>query len=88
MMQQSHKHILYYIAFTLVQVLCLTLVIMGSGSRELQMIAIIASAVFYFVFAMAHHILEHDLTGKIVVEYALIGCLGLAVSLALFNIYL
>jgi hypothetical protein len=81
------KHIVYYIAFSLVQLLGLVLVLKAAGDEELQMIAIFATTVFYFAFAIMHHILDHDLTKKIVIEYALalIGCLGLAVSLFLFT---
>lgn len=79
------KHIGYYIAFTLVQTLGLIVVLLASGNRSTQMLAILGTSIFYFVFAIVHHVLDHDLTSKIVIEYALVGALGLSVSLFTFS---
>lgn len=86
MKERIKKHLGYYIVFTLVQVLGLILVISVAGNRQIQLITILAITLFYFVFAIVHHILDHDLNAKIVVEYALMGAFGLTVSLILFNI--
>lgn len=86
MKEKIKKHLGYYIVFTLVQVLGLILIISVAGNRQIQLTAILAMTCFYFIFAIAHHLLDHDLNAKIVVEYALMGCLGLTVSLILFNI--
>lgn len=86
MIKNFKKHIRYYAAFSFVQVLGLILIVLSAGSRPLQLFAILATTVFYFVFAVAHHMLDHDLNRKIVLEYALMGCLGLTVSLIMFNI--
>lgn len=85
MRKNIRQHIGYYIAFSLVQVLGLILIVLASGNRQIQMFAILATTIFYFVFAIVHHILDHDLTSKIMIEYALVGCLGLSVSLIAFN---
>jgi len=86
MKERIKKHIGYYIVFTLVQVLGLVLIISVAGNRHIQLAAILVMTLFYFIFAITHHLLDHDLNAKIVVEYALMGCLGLTVSLILFNI--
>ena len=85
MTSRIKKHLGYYIAFTVVQLLGLVLVLLSAGNKQTQQIAILATTAFYFVFAVAHHYLNHDLTAKIVIEYALMGCLGLSVSLIAFN---
>lgn len=85
MISSIRKHLGYYITFTAVQLLGLLLVILAAGNRQVQQIAILGTAIFYFVFAIIHHMLDHDLTPKIVIEYALIGCLGLAGALVAFN---
>ena len=85
-MKNFKKHIKYYIAFIFVQLLGLTLIVLSAGNRQMQLGAILATTLFYFIFAIVHHMLDHDLNTKIVVEYALMGCLGLTVSLILFNI--
>ncbi len=79
------KHIGYYISFGFVQLLGLILVLLSAGNRQLQLFAILATTIFYFIFAVVHHILNHDLNTKIVVEYALMGCIGLAFALVAFN---
>ena len=86
MKERIRKHLGYYFVFTLVQILGLILIISVAGNRQIQLTAILAMTLFYFVFAVTHHLLDHDLSAKIVVEYALMGCLGLTVSLILFNI--
>ncbi len=79
------SHYRYYIAFTLVQLLGLALVLLASGNRQTQLLAVFGTTLFYFSFAIIHHVLDHDLTAKIVIEYALIGCLGLAFYMLVFN---
>lgn len=85
MKKNFKKHIGYYIAFALLQLLGLSLVVITSGNRQLQFAAIFLTTFFYFIFAIVHHMLDHDLTSKIVIEYALFGSLGLAVSLMIFK---
>jgi len=79
------SHIRYYIAFTLVQILGLILVLLASGNKQIQLLAVFGTTLFYFMFAVIHHLLDHDLTAKIVIEYALIGCLGLAAYMLVFR---
>ncbi len=85
MIKNLKKHIRYYIAFTFVQGLGLILVLLSRGNRQIQLVAILGTTIFYFIFAVMHHYLNHDLSAKIVVEYALMGCLGLAISLVGFS---
>lgn len=85
MKRRLRKHLGYYIAFTFVQTLGLIVVLLASGNRQTQMFAILGTTLFYFTFAIAHHILDHDLTPKIVIEYALVGSLGLSVSMIAFS---
>lgn len=86
MKERIKKHLGYYLVFGVVQALGLILIISLAGNRQIQLAAVFAMTIFYFVFAIVHHLLDHDLNAKIVVEYALMGCFGLVVSLILFNI--
>lgn len=79
------SHYRYYISFTIVQLLGLGLVLLASGNKKVQLLAVFGTTLFYFLFAIVHHLLDHDLTAKIVIEYALIGCLGLAFYMLAFN---
>lgn len=86
MKKKIKNHLGYYITFTIIQILGFVLILMTAGNRQLQLTSIFATTIFYVIFALIHHYLDHDLSAKIVVEYALMGCLGLTVSLIVFNI--
>ena len=79
------NHIGYYLAFSGVAFLGLLLIYLSTGDRRTQMFAILVLTVFYVVFALFHHLHEHDLTPRIVIEYALFGSLGL--TFAMFALY-
>ncbi|HSW47927.1 MAG TPA: hypothetical protein VLG67_02495 [Candidatus Saccharimonadales bacterium] len=85
MKKNIKQHLGYYIAFSAVQLLGLILVILSAGNRQIQQIAILGTTIFYFIFAMVHHHLNHDLSAKIVVEYALMSCVGLSFALVAFS---
>jgi len=85
MIKNIKKHFGYYLVFWLLQALGGILIVLASGNKPLQLIGIFAETMFYFIFAIVHQMINHELNAKIVVEYALIGCLGLAFSLVLFR---
>lgn len=86
MMKDKFKnHIVYYAAFAGVMALGLVLIVLSRGDRQTQMFALLALTLFYVVFALLHHMHDHDLTPKIVIEYSLFGSLGL--SLAMVALY-
>lgn len=42
------------------------------------MAIIIFAACFYVFWAVIHHLMHHDLSGKVVVEYVLIAMVGIS----------
>ena len=80
------KHFLYYVLFILLQLVGLVLVLLTAGDKGIQLIAIILTTCTYIVWALAHQYIHHSLTAKIVIEYCLVGALGLTVSLFIFNV--
>lgn len=80
------KHFWYYTLFVILQLLGLGLVLLTAGDKGIQLIAIIMTTFAYLVWALAHQYIHHSLTAKIVIEYCLVGALGLTVSLFLFNV--
>lgn len=46
--------------------------------RSVQLLIGSTLALFYFCYSVLHHYLEHDLTIKIMVEYALVALLVIA----------
>lgn len=83
--EKLQNHSGYYMAFVGVSLLGLMLIVFSNGDRRTQMFAVLVFTVFYVVFAILHHIHDHDLNAKIMIEYALFGSLGLALTIfALF----
>ncbi len=49
------------------------------------MIIVVGMSTAYLVFGIVHHLLNHDLVAKIVIEYVLIAMLGIAAALFIFR---
>lgn len=79
------KHLKYYIALLVMQIVGFFVLLSLSGSREFQIAAIVTSGIGYMTWAILHQYLEHSLTTKIVVEYVLFGTFGIVVSLMFFK---
>ncbi len=61
------------------------LIIIFSADKSLQLLVLILTALFYILWGIIHHHLHHDLTAKIVVEYVLMGALGISVVFLLLK---
>lgn len=78
MLKRISEHTFYYIS--LVAILSLSfLLAYSSTDRGFQIGVIIATTFFYVLWGILHHLMNHDLHAKIVIEYILIGAFGLAV---------
>lgn len=71
------NHIGHYISLLTVFILSLLLIFFVTDIQSRVLIATF-TAFFYVSWGIFHHFLHHDLSAKIVVEYVLIGSLGLA----------
>lgn len=81
------EHILYY----LLQLVVVSTGIIGItriAGRTAQSITLVIATIVYFLIAVIHHYLNHDLTLKIVVEYLLIGIFGISAFLLVLNSFL
>lgn len=76
------KHTGYYFSLIIILALGIFLSLQTSGDRQLQMLIMVMTVFFYVAWGILHHLLEHDLNIKIVIEYVLIG--SLAMSIVLF----
>lgn len=76
------KHYGYYIFLVAILSLGFFLTTLFSYNKGLQMLIVVITAFFYVLWGIIHHCLHHDLNAKIVIEYLLIG--GLGVTIALF----
>ena len=77
-MIKKNRHIEYYLALSIILSLGLFLVIISAPNKNLQMLIILLTTLFYVVFGIFHHIINHDLNGKIVLEYLIIAGFGMA----------
>ncbi len=76
------NHIGYYTFLFTILALGVFLSQQVSYSRQLQMLTVVITAFFYVGFGIIHHLANHDLTAKIVIEYMLIG--GLVITVVSF----
>ncbi len=71
----------YYISLFLVLIVGIVLALSASYDKSLQFFIIVMITVFYVLFGILHHHLHHDNSPKVVVEYVLVGSLGMALVL-------
>jgi len=79
MNEKIRKHVGYYIALITILLLGLVLIILTSQNIVFQALAIFLTVVFYVLWGILHHLVNHELTLRIVVEYILIGALGISI---------
>lgn len=86
MLKKISEHGPYYISLVIILSLAFLLAYNNSYDRNFQLGVIIATTFFYVLWGIIHHLLNHDLHTKIVVEYILIGAFGLAVIFFLLSV--
>ena len=76
---KTKRHFWYYTGLIIVLVSCLVLIFQSLHDLNLVMGVTIFMSVFYVAWAILHHYIHHDVHAKIVVEYVLIGMLGISI---------
>lgn len=79
------KHRMYYFLLALLLTLGLLATVFSAGYPKVQMELLLLTTFAYTLVGVLHHYLEHDATLKIVIEYVLIGSLGMAIIVFLFR---
>ncbi len=79
MSRRIKKHLWYYISLLFMLSFGMFLALQVSFSTKLQVSIIITTAFWYVLWGIAHHIIEHNLSSKVVIEYVLIGSLGMSI---------
>ncbi|EKD86391.1 MAG: hypothetical protein ACD_37C00313G0004 [uncultured bacterium] len=82
-MKKSHN--LYYLSLLSVLFFGIVLIIVFSEDSLLQMLTVVGVAFSYVILGLVHHLIDHDLVAKIVVEYILIAALGIAAAFFVFR---
>ena len=79
MYKNFKKHMGYYLSLITILVLGLVLVLLASPNIDLQVIITLLTVFFYILWGLFHHLTNHELTVKIVIEYVLVGVLGVSI---------
>ncbi len=85
MHQRVKKHLLYYIFLLFLLSIGILLGFQTAYNRSLQIEVLILTALAYISWGIFHHVVEHNITAKIVIEYVLIGILGVVAVLFLIK---
>jgi hypothetical protein len=78
MIEKIRSHIGHYIVLLLILGLGFVMAVLASPNKQLQLVAMVMTTFFYIAWGILHHLINHDLTAKIVIEYVLIGSFGLS----------
>jgi len=79
MKNKLKKHFGYYFSLTVILLSGLFLVFATSPNVLLQLAMVMMTGIFYMILGTSHHFVKHELTAKIMVEYVLIGALGISI---------
>jgi len=85
MLKRISEHTIYYIS--LIVILSFGFLLAYSNTdRDFQIGVIIVTTFFYVLWGILHHLMNHDLHAKIVIEYILIGAFGLTIIFFLLSV--
>lgn len=79
MKNKIKKHFGYYFSLIAIFVSGLFLVFATGPNVLLQLSMVMITGIFYMILGASHHFVNHELTAKIMVEYILIGALGISI---------
>ena len=85
MLTRLYKHSAYYLSLIVILTLGFLLAY-NSSNRSFQIGAVIVTTFFYVFWGIMHHLINHDLNVKIVIEYILIGTFGLTIIFFLLSV--
>jgi hypothetical protein len=80
-----NKHLWYYITLLSVEFTGIGLLLFLSHDKYMQFITICFMSSFYIGWSIIHHYHHHNVSIKIVIEYVLIGLLGVVISFLIFQ---
>jgi hypothetical protein len=79
MIRNLKAHLPYYSVFLLIAALGFWLLAVNAHEPQGRMVIIVLLTFFYVLWGLLHHYIHHDISTKIVLEYVLIGALGISV---------
>lgn len=79
MYKKFKKHTGYYLSLFIILFLGLFLTFIATPNLMLQVLIILTTILFYVFWGLLHHFINHELTARIMIEYILIGLLGISI---------
>lgn len=79
MKKEIRKHFEYYISMIVILLFGTVLAYLTIDQKQLQFLIIMLTIFFYVAWGLLHHYINHDMTAKIVIEYVLVGSLGMSI---------
>lgn len=79
MYKKFRKHLGYYISLILILSLGLISILLANPNVKTQAVIVFITVFFYVLWGMLHHLINHELTLRIMIEYILIGVLGMSI---------
>ena len=79
MYKKLQQHLGYYLSLLAILLLGLVLILLTSPNLKMQSLVIGLTVFFYILWGVLHHLINHELSLRIVIEYVLIGALGLSI---------
>lgn len=71
------NHYAYYLSLLLILIFGF-LIAYNSSDKQFQFVVALMTAFVYVMWGILHHFINHELTPKIVLEYTLMGSLGMS----------
>ncbi|OGH08405.1 MAG: hypothetical protein A2152_02865 [Candidatus Levybacteria bacterium RBG_16_35_6] len=78
MKKKIHHHFAYYIVLSAILFLGF-FAIQKTNDLKTRILILSIITFFYVLFGIIHHLLNHKFNVKIMIEYVLIGCLGISI---------
>ncbi len=82
---RNKNHVAYYFLLSAILLGGLSLVLAVAPDRQAQMMIVVGLGFLYVLVGVIHHLINHDLVAKIVIEYVLIASLGIAAAFFIFK---
>lgn len=79
MYEKFKKHLGYYISLVLILSLGLISILLAGPNVKMQAVIVFITVFFYVLWGMLHHLINHELTLRIMIEYVLVGVLGMSI---------
>lgn len=79
MIERGKNHMEHYVVLLAILGFGFFMAHLASPNKQLQMVVVVLITFFYVGWGILHHLINHDLSAKIVVEYTLIGSFGLSI---------